>query len=486
MLKYCWSESCKFDFEKRYLDVRGLDSRNLMRVVVLTHSWGGGTELFENELLLNRRFDFIFLRVKNEKSKMMIRGMLNSETTFYSSKWFEPKTQCIEEMFLIIPYDLLLIDFILPIPQLIEFLQSATISMVYVMHDHHAINYDIERDMHLDCNITGKFGSSLNISSIGSDYLDSSAQHRRDYESVLRRCFAVSTPSQRNKAIFRAFFPDIVVYSSPNRPAASSVTADLTLSPIPQRKGQGDDFLGPIRVVVLGALSVGKGSHIVQDVSNLCAASPPRRSSIICNMIIYHIGTAANYRRGAGDENHVVSLGAYNTSEYLQVLLASIQPHYIWFPANRHESYCYMLDNVIYSGYPIIAADTGSFPERMSLRPDTYIGNGCMVAEEWAEFILEVHRSRARSAHTSNTTSSSTTTAMVDNERMPTPYDFESFAQFLHTIYLFLKTDRSHHMEDWKHFFSFMRKRKFVADKKKFLNFTRKIKLTKEWDKLTQ
>ena len=459
-----------------------------MRAVVLTHSWGGGTELFENELLLNRNFDFIFFRVKYEKSQMKIRGMLDSERTFYDSEWFEPTFQCIEDIFSSISYDLLLIDFILPIPQLIEFLQYVNVPMVYVMHDHHAINYDIERDMHVDCNITGNFFSTLNISSISKQYLDSSAQHRRDYESVLRRCFAVSTPSQRNKAIFRAFFPDIVVYTAPNRPAATTTTTistTTTTTTTTTRASTSAGYLDNIRLVVLGALSVGKGSHVIQDVSNICSPSPsPRISnthSIGCNFTIYHIGTAANYRRGVGEENHVISLGAYNTSEYLLTLIASVQPDYIWFPANRHESYCYMLDNVISSGgYPIIAADTGSFPERLFLRPNSYIGNGCMGAEAWAEFILQVHRSRNNNSNTNTpttTTTTNTTTSLAlwgDLKRVR--YDFDSFAQFLQAVYLFQGAGRSHPVEDWKIFSSLIRKRKFIVGKKKFLKFIRKIK----------
>lgn len=283
---------------------------------------------------------------------MKIIGMLNSETIFYDSEWFEPKLRCIEDIFSSILFDLLLINFILPIPQLIEFLQYVNIPMVYVMHDHHAINYDIERDMHVDCNITGTFSSKLDISSISRSYLDSSAQHRRDYEVILRRCFAVSTPSLRNKAIFRAFFPDIVVYSAPNRPAESSALVTVGTAETSSIGGRASDS---IRLVVLGSLSAGKGSHVVQDVSNICSSSPNSKSKSsnmsTCNFTIYHIGYAANYHKGA---NHVISLGAYNTSEYLLALIATVKPHYIWFPAIRHESYCYMLDNVIYSGYPQI------------------------------------------------------------------------------------------------------------------------------------
>eukprot|EP01035_Chromulina_nebulosa_P038381 gene38381-51842_t len=308
-IKFCFGKSCISDIEKIYLDAQRTYnfSKRSLRAVVLTHSWGGGTELFENELLLNQNFEFIFFRVKYEKSVMKIRGMLNSETIFYDSEWFDPNLRCIEDIFSSILFDLLLFDFILPIPQLIEFLQYVNIPMVYVMHDHHAINYDIERDMHVDCNITGTFSSKLDISSISRSYLDSSAQHRRDYEVILRRCFAVSTPSLRNKAIFRAFFPDIVVYSAPNRPTGSS--ALVTTAEASSIGGGASD---PIRLVVLGSLSAGKGSHVVQDVSNICSSSPNRKSK---------------------SSNMIAWSESCDFSGCVQQLIATVKPHYIWFPA---------------------------------------------------------------------------------------------------------------------------------------------------------
>mmetsp|Transcript_22426 Transcript_22426/g.32253 ORF Transcript_22426/g.32253 Transcript_22426/m.32253 type:complete len:137 (+) Transcript_22426:1949-2359(+) len=52
-------------------------------------------------------------------------------------------------------------------------------------------------------------------------------------------------------------------------------------------------------------------------------------------------------------------------------MLAELDPHLIWFPAVRHESYCYILNSVIHTPYPIVAAATGSFPERLAGRPYT-------------------------------------------------------------------------------------------------------------------
>eukprot|EP01037_Dinobryon_pediforme_P026999 gene26999-29721_t len=63
--------------------------------------------------------------------------MLDSKRTFYTSEWFEPTLQCITDIFDSIYFDLLLIDFIIPIPELITFLKKINSPMIYALHDHH-------------------------------------------------------------------------------------------------------------------------------------------------------------------------------------------------------------------------------------------------------------------------------------------------------------------------------------------------------------
>jgi len=137
------------------------------------------------------------------------------------------------------------------------------------------------------------------------------------------------------------------------------------------------EVTGILRIVVIGALSVGKGSRIIQAVSSL-----GYRDQVLT---IYHAGKGANFDRSA--ENHVISLGSYRDDSHLLELIHEVDPHVIWFPATRHESYCYVLDAVMQSKYPIVAANTGSFPERLQGRAFTWILSGCLAAEQWYRFM---------------------------------------------------------------------------------------------------
>jgi len=181
-----------------------------------------------------------------------------------------------------------------------------------------------------------------------------------------------------------------------------------------------------IKIVVMGALSVGKGAHVIQDVSNMCCdiMNPLGR-----RLIIYHIGSGANFRVG---ENHVVSLGTYNSTQHALALIASVDPHFLWFPALRHESYCYMLDIVINSQYPIIASSTGSFPERLATRPFTYIAEGCLDGRQWLDYFKTLFNSLDSGVMVTNSAN------MIEYR----DYDFQSFRDLLDNLNTFLSRFR--------------------------------------------
>eukprot|EP01036_Dinobryon_divergens_P032219 gene32220-41762_t len=425
------------------------------RVLVVTHPWGGGTELFEDEITNNAIFDFIFYRITKKRGKIKVNGMVNSKNSFYHSGWFKPTTKSIKNLFDSIQYDLILIDFLQPIPELHQFIKTVNRPIVYGLHDHHAILYDYTQDMHLSCNHTGKIeslhpsNSRYSFKNYSNSLLSSWKSHRWSYAEILRRCIAVSTPSLRNKVIFNSFFPDVTVFSAPNRPSlhlpgfnALNNQSLVRRPSISQEELQGKTVGKSkqprgIRIVVMGALGVGKGARIVQDVSNICTGKRKLRQSksekLTCNVIVYHIGNAADFRNGVGDENHVIPLGAYNDSKHAISMIDSVNPHFIWFPALRHESYCYMLDIVINSQYPIIASDTGSFPERLWSRPYTYIADGCMPAEKWALYIITLARKISTTAADTVVGDNLTLINSIPPQQPP-PYDYPSFSAFLQYV----------------------------------------------------
>lgn len=53
-----------------------------------------------------------------------------------------------------------------------------------------------------------------------------------------------------------------------------------------------------------------------------------------------------------------------------------------------------MLDDVLYSKYPILASGTGSFPERLCGRRLTWIARGCPSNDEWLRAINDIRVGR--------------------------------------------------------------------------------------------
>jgi hypothetical protein len=79
--------------------------------------------------------------------------------------------------------------------------------------------------------------------------------------------------------------------------------------------------------------------------------------------------------------------------------------------------------------YPIVAANTGSFPERLQGRPFTWLLSGCLAAEQWYRFMqnLRIRIIREDSRYPQ-------VLLVAKND-----YDFPSFQVALSTVGSFLK-----------------------------------------------
>jgi len=64
-------------------------------VLVLTHAWGGGTELFEDELLLFTQFHFIFYRFDWKMNHMQLHAYYQ-QNKVYKSYWLPPPREIVQ------------------------------------------------------------------------------------------------------------------------------------------------------------------------------------------------------------------------------------------------------------------------------------------------------------------------------------------------------------------------------------------------------
>lgn len=139
----------------------------------------------------------------------------------------------------------------------------------------------------------------------------------------------------------------------------------------------------PLRILVLGALSVFKGA----DVLEACAL----HARALRTPLEFHLlGFAYRALRTKPFSNLQVH-GAYEEAE-LAKLIAEINPHLVWFPGSCPETYSYTLSAVLEAGLPVVATDIGAFPERLAGREWTWLVPPDRPTNEIVSHFLEIQR----------------------------------------------------------------------------------------------
>lgn len=87
--------------------------------------------------------------------------------------------------------------------------------------------------------------------------------------------------------------------------------------------------------------------------------------------------------------------GRYEEVE-LAGLIARLRPHVVWFPAPWPETYSYTLSAALAAELPIVATDIGSFPERLTGRPLTWVVKPTQSAADWVAVFQTVRDTLSR------------------------------------------------------------------------------------------
>jgi GT2 family glycosyltransferase/glycosyltransferase involved in cell wall biosynthesis len=138
---------------------------------------------------------------------------------------------------------------------------------------------------------------------------------------------------------------------------------------------------GKLRIALIGVLAQQKGAPTVAAV--LEAADP---EEVDVRLIGY-----PEHELPATIRRRVRSTGEYEDDQ-LPGLLAKINPHVVWFPAQWPETYSYTLTAAIEAGLPIVASRIGAFPERLEGRPLTWLIDPASPPSEWLEAFAAVRR----------------------------------------------------------------------------------------------
>jgi len=191
---------------------------------------------------------------------------------------------------------------------------------------------------------------------------------RVEHGRLLEQARYVLAPSADAASRLRRYFPSINAVHVPHLDIEMAPAA-----PAPQPLAGAR----PLRVVVMGALSQIKGADVFEATAALASQQGSR-------LEFHLVGYAYRDVRVMPGERLTVH-GEYAEKD-LAGLLQALRPDVAWFPALWPETYSYTLSAALNARLPVVAPDLGSFPERLSGRPWTWICPWRWLSEEWLQF----------------------------------------------------------------------------------------------------
>ena len=199
-------------------------------------------------------------------------------------------------------------------------------------------------------------------------------QWRQDNARFLSRARFAIVPSRGALAHLLRYAPAVPFRMVPH--------PDLDLqTPLPQPQPARLQGERPLKVAVVGALSLIKGADVLED-----AAVVAKKTGA---PVEFHlIGYA--YRALKTQPHACLSVhGRYAEAE-LPELLTWLQPDVVWFPALWPETYCYVLSACLQGGWPVAASDIGAFTERLAGRRWSWLKPWQTSAAEWVDFFTGI------------------------------------------------------------------------------------------------
>ncbi|QEA13248.1 methyltransferase domain-containing protein [Comamonas flocculans] len=149
---------------------------------------------------------------------------------------------------------------------------------------------------------------------------------------------------------------------------------DPAFLPLPLGEGRGEgqgvrtnaipDEARPLKIVVIGALSVIKGADLLEATALQAARTQAPLEFHLLGYCYRHLQTQPRAR--------LTVHGEYQ-DEDLPGLLAWLKPDLVWFPAQWPETYSYTLSAVLQAGLPVAVPDLGAFAERVIARPWSWV-----------------------------------------------------------------------------------------------------------------
>lgn len=182
----------------------------------------------------------------------------------------------------------------------------------------------------------------------------------------------VIVPSQALATVISKVLPSlsVQVHSHPERERDGQYPALQQVQLNPEQ---------PLKVLCLGMLGIEKGAYTLVQTAVLAAEQQLDIEFILLGAC--HVTLPKSVR----------CMGLYQDADLLN-LIADIEPHLLWLPAQCPETWSYTLSAGLRAGLPVIASDLGALPERLAGRPLTQLLAHTASAQQWLYAIQQMHK----------------------------------------------------------------------------------------------
>ncbi|MGB3071268.1 MAG: methyltransferase domain-containing protein [Ottowia sp.] len=200
---------------------------------------------------------------------------------------------------------------------------------------------------------------------------------RRNYAEFLAEARFLLAPARDALARIVKLVPDATARVVPHTDIDAA-------TPLPSPQPARLEGNRPLKVAVIGALSIIKGADVLEDAA---VAAAKQGAPVEFHLIGYGYRALRTQPRA-----RLTVHGAYEDKD-LPSLLEWLQPDLIWFPAQWPETYSYTLSACLLGGWPVVAPDLGAFSERLTGRAWTWVHPWKQTPAQWLAFFEHI-RSR--------------------------------------------------------------------------------------------
>ncbi len=351
-------------------EIEQLHHSDLPCVLLLNHQRGGGTEQHCRELATALpRINWLILRPQSDGHVTLSRDVAGGGLTLVyhlTQDW-----QALVAMLRYLGVSRLhwqhwlgMDDALFALPQALDVPQDATLHDFYAACPHISL---VDEHGRYAGNADGECTQCLTDERQGRHDIRAWREQNR---ALLEACQRVIAPSRDTARRLEAFFPGLEVIAA-GHPGDTARNVPVA----PPRVNDNE----PLRIAVLGALSLIKGADMLEAVAQQARTQGARVEFKL-------FGFA--YRTLAELPNLSVT-GPYE-ADALPAMLEAWQPHAVWFPAQGPETYSYTLSTCLAQGLPVVASALGAFPERLAERPYSWLRPWDTSPADWTRFFIRL------------------------------------------------------------------------------------------------